>query len=565
MANAGYSAISADPSSSKTIPSGNHGSITISDNGSYSYQYGPSGLAGLVHNRYTLMCAGFASIGGLSFGYDQGVIANVLVMPQFVADFGMSPTQKGFVTAILELGALIGALSAGTFADKYSRRQALFVACIFAFVGSLLQALSATHTLIYLLLGRIIAGVGIGALSTLAPLYISEISPPETRGSLVSLEQLSIVIGVVAGFWIGFLTRNFEQSSSWRTPLFLQLVPALVLGVGCFILPASPRLLVLQGHREEARIALDMLRRESDGDNSLLVEIELLEMQTEAILIDRALSDGLTAESKPKSSFDTEVLAWKRLLNAKNRPRAWIGVLTMFFQQWSGINALLYFGPTLVQSIGIGDPQDPHPTSTLIVAGGIGIVQLLAVLPAILVVDVWGRRPLLRAGSVGMASSHVGVAVLILFFEGHWKENAWAAWVAVGAMYIFTASYGLSFGPIGWLLPAEVFPLSVRSKGVALSTASNWVNNFIIGFLTPLMVELSPPTTFLVFALACVGAWWWVTTCVPETANVGLEEMDEVFTKFGYEGGEGERERELREVVEREVGLRAIVDELHGG
>ncbi|KAH8798022.1 general substrate transporter [Flagelloscypha sp. PMI_526] len=180
---------------------------------------------------------------------------------------------------------------------------------------------------------------------------------------------------------------------------------------------------------------------------------------------------------------------------------------------------------------------------TLIVAGGIGIVQLFTVLPAILVVDVWGRRPLLSAGCVGMAISHVGVALLILFFEGHWKENAWAAWVAFGDTYASTTLYGMSFGLIGWLLPAEMFPLSVRSKGVALSTVSNWVNNFIIGFLTPLMVELSPPMSFFVFALARVRARRWVTTCVPETANVGLEETDEVFTKFGYEGGAGERKK----------------------
>ncbi|KAF7316583.1 MFS domain-containing protein [Mycena indigotica] len=498
--------------------------LKVAEDSSYTYSYGPPGLIGLWHNYYAFLCAVFASIGGLSFGYDQGVIANVLVMEDFVGRWPITPLQKGALTAVLELGALIGALTFGVLADRYSRRHSIFIACVIFNIGALFQTFA--RTLADLFIGRAIGGIGVGALSMLSPLYISEISPPEVRGSLIALEQFSIVLGVVVGFWIGFFTRNIPGSASWRIPLGVQIGPGVLLAFGAlFLLPASPRLLVLKGKYDEAEASLVKLR----GRDDVLTKIELLEMRVEAALISQSNSDS------PKPGAQNEFSAWRQLFSKKYRPRTLVGVLMMFFQQWSGINALLYYGPTLVKSIGL-----KGETISLIVSGGIGIVQFIAVGPAVIYIDRVGRKPLLRGGSSFMAASHLIIAVLVMQVQSDWSSHAIAAWAAVAAIYTFTFAYGVSFGPIGWVLPSEVFPLSVRGRGVALSTASNWSNNFFIGLVTPIMMEYSPAGTFLTFATACFVAYLWATYTVPETAGVTLEDMDRVF------GGDAGREDRVR-------------------
>ncbi|KAJ7612035.1 general substrate transporter [Mycena polygramma] len=530
-------------SPSATSPHRIHSGLTVHADSTYTYSYGPPGLAGLWHNYYALLCAIFASIGGLSFGYDQGVIANVLVMQDFLRRWPVTPLQKGALTAVLELGALIGALLSGVLADKYSRRHSIFAACVVFNIGALFQCFA--QNLSHLFIGRTVGGVGVGALSMLSPLYISEISPPEVRGSLIALEQFSIVLGVVLGFWIGFFTRNIPSSLSWRLPLGLQIGPGVLLALGAiFLLPASPRLLVLKGRYTEAEASLVKLRGRDDG----LTKVELLEMRVEATLI--AQADGASAKHGVG-----EIAAWGRLLTKKYRARTMIGVLMMVFQQWSGINALLYYGPTLVRSIGL-----QGETVGLLVSGGIGIVQFLAVGPAVVYIDRLGRKPLLRGGSAVMAFSHLVIAILVQQFQTDWPAHGLAAWVAVAGIYTFTFAYGVSFGPIGWVLPSEVFPLSVRGRGVALATASNWINNFFIGLVTPVMMEVSAAGTFLTFATACFLAYLWATYSVPETAGVALEDMDRV---FGNEVGREDASR--RREVEEELGLREVLAGLVDG
>ncbi|OAX37789.1 general substrate transporter [Rhizopogon vinicolor AM-OR11-026] len=526
-----------------TLDTPHGGSLVVHEDGhSYNYSYGPSGIPGLVLNRYAVACAAFAGIGGLSFGYGQGVIANVLVMKDFLAHWPIGPWEKGLMTAALELGALFGAIASGILADRYSRRRSIFFASIIFCLGSVLQC--GAQSLNTLILGRAIGGLGVGALSMLSPLYIAEISSPELRGSLMALEQLAIVLGVVFGFWTGFLTRNIPGSASWRIPLALQFLPGISLCLGCFILPPSPRLSVLRGRMDEAlqTLAKLRLRTPDEAKEDPLIQLELLEMQINIALVHR--------EADSKEGFSRE--AWTRLFGPKYIRRTLIGVMIMFFQQWSGINALLYYGPTLVESIGMrGD------TVTLLVSGGIGIVQFLAVIPAIIFLDQWGRKPLLRGGSVIMAVSHFLIAVFIHLFEDDWTSHTTAAWVAVFCIYTFTASYGMSFGPIGWVLPSEVFPLSMRSKGVSLSTASVWINNFLIGLVTPPLMEISSAATFMVFACACFGAYLWSTYVVPETAGVSLEEMDVVF------GSEvGQEDSKLKFELERELGLHDLIKNL---
>jgi len=521
------------------------GSLTIQPDGnsySYSYYYGPGGLTGLLRNHYAAGCAIFASIGGLSFGYDQGVIANVLVMKDFLTRWPVGPWEKGLMTAALELGALFGALLSGILADRYSRRHSIFLASVIFCIGSGLQ--SGARNFDDLVIGRAIGGIGVGALSMLSPLYMAEISPPELRGSLLAIEQLSIVLGVVFGFWIGFLTRNISGSASWRIPLVLQLIPGLSLCLGCYLLPPSPRFLILRGRLDDAMCSLAKLRLRTreEATRDPLLQLELLEMQVNAAVIRRGTGakDG------------SIISGWSELFHSKYRARTLIGVMMMFFQQWSGINALLYYGPTLLRSIGLTGKN-----VALLVAGGIGIVQTISVLPVVLYLDQWGRKPLLKVGSATMAASHCLIAILIFQYQDDWSSHSGAAWLAVICIYTFTAAYGMSFGPIGWVLPNEVFPLSMRSKGVALSTASNWINNFFIGLVTPPMMEISSIATFTVFACACFAAFLWSSYIVPETANLSLEEID---TLFNSSAAHEDLQRKIE--VENELGVHDLIMDL---
>ncbi|KZT22502.1 MFS monosaccharide transporter [Neolentinus lepideus HHB14362 ss-1] len=513
----------------------------------YTYAYGPTGLLGLRRNRYALGCALFASIGGWVFGYDQGVVANVLVMKAFLQRFPLDAWGKGMLTASLDLGALFGALMSGL-ADRYSRKTAIFWACVVFIVGTILQALALSVFL--LVLGRGLSGIGIGALSTLSPLYITEISPPELRGSLLALEQFSIVLGCVAGFWVGYATRNIDSSISYVLPLSMPLLPALILAIGVFWLPPSPRLLVAQGKVEDAHETLIRLRGE---ENRTLADIEVLEIQAEASMLERrAYIEGGPGMSVKDNWLASELRGWRLLLSKKYRDRTMVGIVVMFIQQWSGINALLYYGPTLLASFGLGSSN-----ATLLVAGGVGIVQFLAVFPAIAGIDHWGRKFLLRSGSVVMGCSHLIIAMVVYEDSDDWADHRVGAWLAVACLYVFTLAYGVSYGPVGWVLPSEVFPTSIRSKGVALSTMSNWVNNFLIGLLAPVLIEMSPAWTFMIFSIACFFGYLWSTYIIPETASVSLEEIDRFFRS-----SVGKEDAELRSEIEGELGLVEVIRQI---
>lgn len=236
--------------------------------------YGPLGFQGLFSNHYATLCAAFAAIGGMVFGYDQGVVSVILVMPTFVDRFArVSETAsgagfwKGLMTAMIELGALIGAINQGWIADKISRKYSIFVAVIIFTIGSSLQTASIDYSM--LVIGRLIGGIGIGMLSMVAPLYISEISPPEIRGALLVLQELSIVFGIVVAFWITYGTQYMAGEWAWRLPFLLQLIPGLVLGMGILFLPFSPRWLVSKGRDEEALQSLCKLRQLS-ASNALV-------------------------------------------------------------------------------------------------------------------------------------------------------------------------------------------------------------------------------------------------------------------------------------------------------
>lgn len=257
-----------------------------------------------------------------------------------------------------------------------------------------------------------------------------------------------------------------------------------------------------------------------------------------------ALHKEITSERHPKlqngsksSRIKLEIAAWADCFKRGCWRRTHVGVMASFFQQFVGINALIYYSPTLFETMGLDYSMQ------LIMSGVLNICQLVGVSTSIWTMDRFGRRPLLLCGSGVMFLSHLIIAVLVGKFSYDWPGHRAQGWTSVAFLLIYMVSFGASWGPVPWALPAEIFPSSLRAKGVALSTCSNWLNNFTIGLITPPLVENTGYGAYVFFALFCLLSGVWTYFCVPETKGRTLEQMDHVFRDVGSEAEVARRNR----------------------
>ncbi|KAH7099832.1 general substrate transporter [Auriculariales sp. MPI-PUGE-AT-0066] len=509
---------------------------------------GESGWAGLVHNRRVFALAVFASLGGLLYGYNQGVFSSVLGMHSFnvrmaevVNDSGLKGKVIRWFVAVLELGAWVGVLASGPLADIISRKRTIVLAVIVFIIGAIIQTCAMAPDSIFA--GRFIVGLGVGSLSFVVPLYNAELSPPEVRGSLVALQQLSITAGIMISFWIDYGT-NFiggtgegQKEVAWRLPLALQIVPALILGIGTFFLPYSPRWLVNQGRDDEALAVLAKARRLPDTND--LVQIEFLEIRAEYLF------EKETSEAK-----------WPQYQAVLFR-RVATGAITMFFQQWTGINAILYYAPSIFKALGL-----EGNALSLLATGVVGIVMFLATIPATLWIDKIGRKPILISGAFAMGACHFIVAALIGQFRDSWETHRAAGWVACVFVWLFAIAFGYSWGPAAWILISEIFPLSVRGKGMSVAASSNWMNNFIVGQVTPSMLDAMPYGTFIFFGMFSTLGGVFIWFLCPETKGLSLEEMDAAFGDTGARLAAEDRARQ--QAIHKRLGLDTFFDKETG-
>ncbi|KAH9220755.1 general substrate transporter [Leptodontidium sp. 2 PMI_412] len=513
--------------------------------------HGPSGFRGIIASRYVVLCAAFSAIGGMLFGYDQGVISVTLVMPQFLERFPEVSEMasgggfyKGLMTGMIELGALIGALNQGWIADKISRRYSIIVAVIVFTLGSSLQTASVNYPM--LVSARFIGGVGIGMLSMVVPLYISEISPPEIRGSLLVFEEFSIVFGIVVSFWITYGTKEIPGNLSWQLPFALQIIPGLLLGLGAFIsLPFSPRWLAAKGREVEALEALAKLRMLPNTD--VRVRREWMDIIAESTFQKQVLEERhpeLVAKTR-MNRLKLEIVSWTDCLKPGCWRRTHIGAGLMFFQQFVGINALIYYSPTLFKTMGLDYSMQ------LIMSGVLNITQLIGVISSLWTLDRFGRKSILLWGSVGMFISHFSISILVGLYSSDWPSHRPEGWTSVVFLLFYMISFGASWGPVPWAMPAEIFPSSLRAKGVAISTCSNWLNNFIIGLVTPPLVQNTGFGAYVFFAVFCLGSFAWTYIFVPETNGKTLEQMDEVFKDRGNAEDVEKKEAIFLQIVRR--------------
>ncbi|KAJ3796872.1 general substrate transporter [Lentinula aff. detonsa] len=522
---------------------------------------GESGWKGLVRNRRIFAIAIFASLGGLLYGYNQGVFSGVLGMNNFdtrMASVVNDPTKKGWFVSILELGAWFGVLITGYWADKLSRKYTIELAVVVFCIGVIVQTAAKGPQSIYG--GRFVTGMGVGSLSMAVPLYNAELAPPEVRGSLVALQQLAITFGIMISFWIDYGTNfiggsgSTQSEAAWRIPLALQLVPALILGAGILFMPFSPRWLINQGRDDEALAVLSKARGLPSDDE--LVQIEFLEIKAQ-FLFEQEISTVKFPDYQDGSFVSNVKLTFYSYLSLLTNPtlfrRILVGTLTMFFQQWTGVNAILYYAPSIFANLGLAGGN----TIDLLATGVVGIAMFLATIPAVIYVDQVGRKPVLVSGAFLMGACHLIVAVLTGLYHDSWSRRKAAGWAACALVWVFAMAFGYSWGPCAWVIVAEIFPLSVRGKGLSIAASSNWMNNFIVGQVTPDMITHLGFGTFVFFGVFSLMGGFFIMFFVPETKGVTLEEMEEVFGVTGQNLAVEDAQR--LDAIHRRIGL--VTDE----
>ncbi|KAG8947104.1 hypothetical protein FRC04_010955 [Tulasnella sp. 424] len=519
---------------------------------------GKPGIAGLMANGKTLAIAVFASLGGLVYGYNQGMFGQILSMNNFAKASGVTgindPTLSGFLTSILELGAWVGVLANGILADTLGRKLCVVVACVLFCVGVIVQASTHGGSYDYILGGRFVTGIGVGSLSMIVPLYNAELAPPEIRGSLVALQQLAITFGIMISYWITYGT-NFiggtgdgQSKAAWLVPITIQLVPALVLAGGIMFMPQSPRWLMDQGREEECRDIIANLRRLPP--DAPLVEMEFLEVKAQRLFEERVSQRDFPQfqDGSLSSRIQLGLRGYASLItNRGNFKRTAVAVLVMTFQQWTGVNFILYYAPFIFQRLGLSGK-----TISLLASGVVGIVMFIATIPAVLYVDQWGRKPTLIVGAIVMGICHFVVAGIIGTCEDNWPAHKAAGWAAVVFIWIFAIGFGFSWGPCAWIVVAEVFPLGLRAKGVSIGASSNWLNNFAVAMSTPDFVTAASYGVYIFLGMMCVIGALYIYFLTPETKGRTLDEMDEL---FGDTSGRAKADALILEQAMREVGL----------
>jgi sugar porter (SP) family MFS transporter len=431
------------------------------------------------------------ALAAVLFGYDGGIIgAAILFIPH---DLPLPPWQQGVVVGAMVFGAMVGALGSGPAADRVGRQRVLLVAGMVFAVGALGTGLS--WTVAMLVLFRLVVGLAIGIASVMVPLYLAEMAPARDRGVITSLNQYMIIVGTALSAAVGYL---LAFTGSWRAMLLIGVLPAVVLMVGMRAMPDTPRSLVRRGHPGQARAVLTSLRGDAALAERELTEITELERQQH----DTNTSARLSAP-------------WVRRLLL-------LGALLAVFQQVTGIGSIVYV-PTVLTGFGMS-------AVTALLFGflnGLLNTVTIAVVVRSKVVDRRGRKPILLVGLVGMSASWltVGIAALTL------PVNSTALFViAVAAFVVFTNTFSATWGPVLWVMLAEIFPLAVRGSAMAIATLFNWLAAFLVSLTFPGLTALvGAGTVYIAYAAAgvvLVPIVWWI---VPETKERSLESLEAEF------------------------------------
>ncbi|KAL4767821.1 general substrate transporter [Aspergillus nidulans var. acristatus] len=471
-------------------------------------------------NSRVYMLSAVAYMGSFLFGYDTGVMGSVLALDSFKHDFHLATGSTGFasskeaeissnVVALLTAGCFFGAIAGAVANDRYGRKNSLLVLSVIFMIGAAVQT-GGKGTIAYIYGGRVIAGFGIGGMSAITPIYVSENCPPNVRGRIAGLFQEFLVIGVTVSYWLCYgVEKNIAPSTKqWRIPIGFQLVPSGLMFIGLWFLKESPRWLMKQGRREEATASLAFTRRADP--NSDEVQQELAEIRA-------------SIEEELRS---TEGVTWREVLLPGNRLRFLNAFLIMFWQQFSGTNSIGYYAPQLFQTIGVASTD-----TSLFTTGIYGVVKVVSTGLFLLIgIDRFGRKWSLVGGGWAMAVFMFILGAVLVSYPPMDTDTISNASIAMIVMiYLYVISYSASWGPIPWVYISEIFPTRLRAYGVGMGSATQWLFNFVVTKFTPSAVSNIGWRTFIMFGVFCFAMGLWVCIFIKETKGKRLEDMDDIF------------------------------------
>ncbi|RPE74440.1 MULTISPECIES: sugar porter family MFS transporter [unclassified Frondihabitans] len=462
----------------------------------------PPGEAKKLERRVTALAVA-AAVGGFLFGFDSSVINGAV--DSIAQQFGIPAAATGITVASALLGCAVGAYVAGRLADRFGRIKVMLLGAILFFASSILAGLA--FAVWDFVLWRVIAGIGIGIASVIAPAYISEVSPKGIRGRLGSFQQLAITLGIFAALLSDQLLATGAGSASamlgpleaWRWMFIVGVVPAAVYGILALRLPESPRYLAGEGRRDEARSVL-----------SQIVPTETVETSLHDI------EDAINTEAKlaKKSSVRGPVAGLQGIV--------WVGIILAVLQQFVGINVIFYYSTTLWKAVGFQE-SDAFLISTIT-----SVVNVAVTFVAIALVDKVGRRPMLLAGSIGMTLSLAAMAVAFsqadIVSGDPQLPGAWGP-IALVAANLFVVSFGATWGPLMWVLLGEMFPPSIRAAALGIGSTANWIANFVVTVAFPVLSAINLTLAYSIFAFFALLSLIFVFFKIKETKGRSLEEM----------------------------------------
>ena len=461
-----------------------------------------------INLGYLVFLSVVAALGGFLFGYDTAVISGTIA--QVTEQFGLDALQQGWYVGCALIGSIIGVLFAGILSDKFGRKSTMILSAILFSTSAIGCAVSTDFN--QLVIYRIIGGVGIGVVSIISPLYISEVAVAQYRGRLVSLYQLAVTIGFLGAYLVNYQLLGYSMSNPdvstgwwnlvfvsevWRGMLGMETVPAIMFFIIIFFIPESPRWLILKGKEEKATNILERIYTSSK---------EALFQLTETKSV-------LSSESKSE---------WKLLLQPGIRKAVIIGVCIAVLGQFMGVNAVLFYGPSIFENAGLSGGD------SLFYQVLVGLVNTLTTVLALVIIDKVGRKKLVYYGVSGMVISLVLIATYFIYGESWGISSIFL--LIFFLFYVFCCA--VSICAVVFVLLSEMYPTRVRGLAMSIAGFALWIGTYLIGQLTPWMLQnLTPAGTFILFAIMCVPYMLIVWKLVPETTGKSLEEIERYWMK----------------------------------
>ncbi|MQL82753.1 hypothetical protein Taro_015250 [Colocasia esculenta] len=471
------------------------------------------------HNkRFAIGCALLASTTSVLLGYDIGVMSGAIIFIK--NDLKVTDTQIEILAGILNLYSLVGSAAAGRTSDWLGRRYTIMVAAVFFFLGALLMGFATNYA--FLMVGRFVAGVGVGYGLMIAPVYTAEVSPASYRGFLTSFAEVFINVGILLGYVSNFAFSRLPENLGWRMMLGVGAIPSVLIVVGSMFMPESPRWLVMQGRLGDAR---RVLAKTSDTDEE--AELRLADIKG-AAGIPQHCNDEVVQVADKRSHGEG---VWRDLL-LRPTPvvrRMLLAALGLhFFQQTSGIDSVVLYSPRIFESAGL-----KSHSSQLAMTVAVGFTKTAFILVATVFLDRCGRRPLLLAGTAGMIVSLLGLGTGLTVTQRHPGQRLeWAVAICFASVLSFVAFFSISLGPVTWVYTSEVFPLRLRAQAFGFGVAVNRVTSGAIAMsFISLYKAITIGGAFFLYCGVAAAAWVFFYLFLPETKGQTLEEMEFVFGK----------------------------------